>query len=130
MSQSTATEHPADPFQLLPKAIYRAIVADLYADIAPPTLTDPELIAERVHAAIGEIASMCPVNAEEARVAARVATAAINRIAARDRSCSLSGHWRLDIGTGPRYNSQLCKKPNYSRLRKHPLFVSIWTRQT
>ena len=75
MSESTATEHPADPFQLLPKAIYRAIVADLYADIPPPTLTDPELIAERLHAAIGEIASMCPVNAEEARVAARVATA-------------------------------------------------------
>ena len=67
MSESTATEHPADPFQLLPKAIYRAIVADLYADIAPPTLTDPALIAERVHAAIGEIASMCPVNTEEAR---------------------------------------------------------------
>ena len=75
MSEATATEHPADPFQLLPKAIYRAIVADLYADIPPPALTDPELIAERVHAAIGEIASMCPVNAEEARVAARVATA-------------------------------------------------------
>jgi len=75
MSEASATEPPADPFQLLPKAVYRAIVADLYADIPSPTLTDPERIAERVHAAIGEIASMCPVNAEEARIAARVATA-------------------------------------------------------
>jgi hypothetical protein len=63
MSESTATEHPADPFRLLPKAIYRAIVADLYTDIPPPALTDPELITERVHAAIGEIASMFPVSA-------------------------------------------------------------------
>ncbi len=75
MSHTTATEPPVDPSQLLPKAVYRAIVADLYADIPSPTLTDPELIAERVHAAIAEIASMCPVNAEEARIAARVVTA-------------------------------------------------------
>ncbi len=75
MSAPPPTEPPADPFQLLPKAVYRTIVADLYADIPPPHLTDPELIAERVHAAIAEIASMCPVNAEEARIAARVVTA-------------------------------------------------------
>lgn len=48
---------------------------NLYADIPSPTLTDPELIAERVHAAIAEIASICPVNAEEARIATRVVTA-------------------------------------------------------
>ena len=75
MSDPPATEPPADPFQLLPKAVYRTIIADLYTDIPPPHLTDPELIAERVHAAIAEIASMCPVNAEEARIAARVVTA-------------------------------------------------------
>ena len=70
MSETPATEPPADPFQQLPKAVYRTIIADLYADIPPPHLTDPELIAERVHAAIAEIASMCPVNAEEARTSA------------------------------------------------------------
>jgi hypothetical protein len=75
MSEAPATEPPADPFQQLPKAVYRTIIADLYADIPPPHLTDPELIAERVHAAIAEIASMCPVNPEEARIAARVVTA-------------------------------------------------------
>ena len=75
MPEATATEPPADPFQLLPKAVYRTIVADLHADLPSPTLTDPALITERVHAAIGEIASMCPVNAEEARIAARVVTA-------------------------------------------------------
>lgn len=75
MSEAPATEHPADPFQLLPKAVYRTIVADLYAAIPPRDLTDPELIAERVHAAIAEIASMCPVNAEEARIATRVVIA-------------------------------------------------------
>jgi hypothetical protein len=75
MSEAPATEPQADPFQLLPKAVYRTIVADLYTDIPSPHLTDPELIAERVHAAIAEIASMCPVNAEEARIAARVVTA-------------------------------------------------------
>jgi hypothetical protein len=75
MSDAPTTEPPADPFQQLPKAVYRTIVADLYADIPPPTLTDPELIAERVHAAIAEIASMCPVNAEEANIARRVVTA-------------------------------------------------------
>jgi hypothetical protein len=75
MSETPATEPPADPFQQLPKAVYRTIIADLYADIPPLHLTDPELIAERVHAAIAEIASMCPVNPEEARIAARVAIA-------------------------------------------------------
>jgi hypothetical protein len=75
MSETPATEPPADPFQQLPKAVYRTIIADLYADIPPPHLTDPELIAERVHAAIAEIASMCPVNPEEARIAARVVIA-------------------------------------------------------
>jgi hypothetical protein len=75
MSEASATEPPADPFQVLSKAVYRVLVADLYADIPSPSLTDPERIAERVQAAIGEIASMCPVNAEEARIAERVATA-------------------------------------------------------
>jgi hypothetical protein len=75
MSDAPTTASPADPFQQLPKAVYRTIIADLYTDIPPPHLTDPELIAERVHAAIAEIASMCPVNAEEARIAARVVTA-------------------------------------------------------
>ncbi len=75
MSEAPATEPPADPFQLLPKAVYRTIVADLHADLPSPTLSDPALITERVHAAIAEIASMCPVNAEEARIAARVVTA-------------------------------------------------------
>ena len=75
MSDAPTAEHPADPFQLLPKALYRTVVADLYAYVPPPHLTDPELIAERVHAAIAEIASMCPVNAEEATTAARVVIA-------------------------------------------------------
>lgn len=75
MSEATATADPADPFQQLPAAVYRTIVARLYADVPPPTLTDPELIAECVHAAIAEIAAMCPVNAEEAGLAARAVTA-------------------------------------------------------
>jgi hypothetical protein len=75
MSDAPIAEHPADPFQLLPKALHRTVIADLYAYIPPPHLTDPELIAERVHAAIAEIASMCPVNAEEATAAARVVIA-------------------------------------------------------
>jgi hypothetical protein len=75
MPDAPTTEPLADPFQLLPKAVYRTIVADLYAGVPPPTLTDPELIVERVHAAIATIASMCPVNAEEANIAARVVIA-------------------------------------------------------
>ncbi len=75
MSDAPATEPPADPFQQLPKAVYRIIIADLYAGLPAPQLTDPELIAERVHAGIAEIAAMCPVNAEEARIAVRVVTA-------------------------------------------------------
>jgi hypothetical protein len=75
MSEPPITEPPADPFQLLPKAVWRTIVADLYAGVPSPTLTDPELIAERVHAAVATIASMCPVNAEEANIAARVVIA-------------------------------------------------------
>jgi hypothetical protein len=75
MSAPPASEHPADPRKQLPIAVYRSIVADLYNCIPPPTLADPELIAERVHAAIAEIACMCPVNAEEGQIAARVAIA-------------------------------------------------------
>src|SRR5215472_8366745 len=72
MSDAPTTEPAADPFQLLSKAVYRTIIADLYACVPPPDLTDPELIAERVHAAI---AAMCPVNADEARIAARTVIA-------------------------------------------------------
>jgi len=75
MTDAPTTEPPADPFQLLPRAVYRTIIADLYAGVPPPDLTDPELIAERVHAAIAEIAAMCPVNADEARIAARAVIA-------------------------------------------------------
>jgi len=75
MSDAPTTEPAADPFQLLSKAVYRTIIADLYAGVPPPDLTDPELIAERVHAAIAEIAAMCPVNADEARIAARAVIA-------------------------------------------------------
>src|SRR5215471_15449903 len=75
MSDAPTTEPLADPFQLLPKAVYRTIIADLYAGVPPPDLTDPELIAERVRAAIAEIAAMCTVNADEARIAARAVIA-------------------------------------------------------
>jgi hypothetical protein len=60
MSDAPTTASPADPFQQLPKAVYRTIIADLYTDIPPPHLTDPELIAERVHAAIAETANRTP----------------------------------------------------------------------
>ncbi len=60
------TEDPADPIEQLPKAVYRTIIADLYAFVPSPDLTDPELIAERVLAVISDIASMVPVNADEA----------------------------------------------------------------
>ena len=75
MSEASATEDPTDPFQLLPKAVYRTLVADLYALVPCPTLTDPELIAERVHAAIATIASMVPANAEECAISLRVVIA-------------------------------------------------------
>src|ERR1700722_9905324 len=72
MTVAPVTDVPADPIEQLPKAVYRTIVADLYAFIPPPTLTDPELVAQRVHPAIGEIATMVPVNADEANIALRV----------------------------------------------------------
>jgi hypothetical protein len=75
MSDAPTAEHPADPFQQLPDSVYRTIVADLYACIPSPNLADPEPIAERVRAAIAEIAAMCPVNAEEANIAVRVVIA-------------------------------------------------------
>ena len=59
MSDPPATEHPADPFQLLPKALYAPS-----SPISTPTsrahLTDPELIAERVHAAIARSPPCAP----------------------------------------------------------------------
>jgi len=72
---STTTEDPPDPFQLLPKAVFRTIVADLYATVPPPHIRDPELIADRVHSAIASIASMVPANAEECEIALRVVIA-------------------------------------------------------
>ena len=75
MSEPLATEDPTDPLQLLPKAVFRTLVADIYAAIPSPTLTDPELIADRVHSAIAEIASMVPANADECGIALRVITA-------------------------------------------------------
>lgn len=75
MAYANGTEDPTDPRQLLPNAVYATIVADLYAYLPPPTLNDPELIAERIHAAFAEIACMCCVNAEEAQIAARIVIA-------------------------------------------------------
>ncbi len=72
MLDDAASHAPADPIEQLPKAVYRSIIADIHALIPPPFLTDPELIAERVHAAIEQIATMVPVNAEEANIALRV----------------------------------------------------------
>lgn len=69
------TADPADPIEQLPKAVYRCIIADLYAFVPSPDVTDPELIAERVRAAIADIASMVPVNADEASIALRVVLA-------------------------------------------------------
>lgn len=73
--EAPATDDPADPIEQLPKAVYRCIIADLHAFVPSPDLTDPELIAERVRAAIADIASMVPVNAEEASIALRVVLA-------------------------------------------------------
>jgi len=75
LASATHTDDPPDPLQLLPKAVFRTLVADIYAAIPPPTLTDPELIADRVHAAMAEIASMVPANAEECAIALRAVTA-------------------------------------------------------
>jgi hypothetical protein len=75
MAYLNGTHDPADPRQQLAPAVYATIVADLYAYLPPPTLNDPEQIAEQVHAAFAEIASMRCVNAEEARIAARVVIA-------------------------------------------------------
>ena len=75
MSDPQHTEDPADPLQLLPRAVFRTLVADIYAAVPSPTLTDPELIADRVHAAIAAIASMVPANADECEIALRVVTA-------------------------------------------------------
>ena len=72
---TAATEDPTDPFQLLPKAVFRTIVADLYALVPPPHIKDPELIADRVHSAIASIASMVPANADECETALRVVIA-------------------------------------------------------
>ena len=75
MPDDAATHVPADLIEQLPKAVYRSIIADIHALIPPPFLTDPELIAERVRAAIEEIATMVPVNADEANIALRVVIA-------------------------------------------------------
>lgn len=75
MSDAQATEDPPDPLQLLPIAVFRTLVADIYATVPSPTLTAPELIADRVHSAIAEIASMVPANAEECAIALRAVIA-------------------------------------------------------
>jgi hypothetical protein len=55
--------------------VFRTLVADIYDLVPSPTLTDPELIADRVHTAIAEIASMVPANADECAIALRAVTA-------------------------------------------------------
>lgn len=75
MTKAAIAGDTATAIEQLPKAVYRTIIADLYAYVPPPGLTDPELIAERIRTAIAEIASMVPVNAEEACIALRVVIA-------------------------------------------------------
>ena len=75
MKDAATTEPQADLREQLPNAVYRTIIADLYAFVPSPQLTDPDLIADRVHAAIAEIATMVPVNADEAQTALRVVIA-------------------------------------------------------
>ena len=75
MSDALATEHQPDLHHLLSAAGYRIIVAKIHAEVVPPHITDPDLIADYVAAAIASIASMLPANMEEAETALRVVRA-------------------------------------------------------
>jgi len=62
---------PPDLSLLLPRSTYWQLVHELQSYLPPPIDDTPEARAHRDRAAIADVASMLPANAEEARVAAR-----------------------------------------------------------
>jgi hypothetical protein len=66
---------PPDLTLLLPRSTYWQLVHELQSYLPPPIDDTPEARAHRDRAAIADVASMLPANAEEARIAARSVSA-------------------------------------------------------
>jgi len=66
---------PPDPTLLLPRSTYWQLVHTLHTSLPLPADDSPEARAHRDNAAIAEVASLLPVNAEEAAIAARCVAA-------------------------------------------------------
>jgi hypothetical protein len=76
MSDQQAPYQP-DPDQLRTERAYYQLIHSLYARLPPPLDDTPEALRARNEAALAQVASMAPVNADEAEIAAHcVATRA------------------------------------------------------
>ena len=76
MSDQQAPYQP-DPDQLRTERAYYHLIHSLYARLPPPLDDTPEALRARNEAALAQVASMAPVNADEAEIAAHcVATRA------------------------------------------------------
>src|SRR4051794_10538875 len=66
---------PHDPLLRLPRSVYFPVVHDLHRSLPDPVDETPEALAHRIPAAIAEVGSMLPANAEEASIATRCVSA-------------------------------------------------------
>ncbi len=65
---------PPDPLACLPRDAYAHLIVTLRATL-PPTDDTPQALANRDHAAIAQVAALCPVNAAEAALAGQYVAA-------------------------------------------------------
>jgi hypothetical protein len=64
-----------DPLLLLPGSLYYQVVHELRSSLPAAADDSPEAETHRIHAAIADVASMLPANAEEATIAVRCVAA-------------------------------------------------------
>lgn len=101
----------SDPTLRLPRDVYYVLIHTLRPTLPPPLTDSPEDRVRRDNAAIAEVASMLPANANEATLAARC-------VAANACAMSALAEARQAAANGDRFWQQKCTSQSISMMRE------------
>jgi hypothetical protein len=110
MTAQPATDQ-SDPTLRLPRDVYYLVVHTLRGALPPPPTEHPEDLVRRDNAAIAEVASMLPANANEATIAATC-------VAANARAMDALAEAREAAANGDRFWQQKCTAQSISLMRE------------